>query len=489
MKIVFIASEMAPFAKTGGLADVTGSLPREIRLLGHEVIAFVPRYKSVDPMSLGLEVAVERLRVPMGSEKEAARIYKTRLDSGVDCYFIDHPEFFCRDALYGTPLGDYPDNDRRFTFFQRAVLETLVYLGIKSDILHCHDWQTGLIPVYLKILYKKTPLFQKTKTIFTIHNLAYQGTFPPDSLAATGFGWEEFRMERLEFYGKISFLKGGILDADTVTTVSERYAREILTPEFGCGLEGVLSKRKDRLHGVVNGIDPQEWDPEIDEDLAENYSLKRPSGKTTNKIDLQKENGLNPDVKIPLLGMVTRLADQKGMDIFIPAISALLEMGAQIVLLGTGEEKYHQMLRDIAKKNKGKIAVHILFDSKMAKRIYGGSDMMLFPSYYEPCGLGQMIALRFGTIPVVRATGGLADTIQEFDGTRRLGNGFLFEDYTSEALGAACRRALSLFRAPELWNDLIQNAMQCDFSWAASAKKYVKIYELTKRQATEGSEK
>lgn len=487
MKIAFIASEMVPFAKTGGLADVIGSLPKEIRLLGHEVMAFLPRYKSVDPQSWRLEVEAERISIPLGSEKAAARVYRTRLDSGIECYLIDHPEFFCRDSLYGTPLGDYPDNDRRFTFFQRAVFETLIHLGIKPDILHCHDWQTGLIPVYLKKLYAKS--FSKTKSIFTIHNLGYQGNFPPDSLSATGFSWAEFRMERLEFYGKFSFLKGGILDADTVTTVSERYAQEILTTEFGCGMEGVLGKRKNRLFGVINGIDPEEWDPEKDEDLAENFSLKRLSGKSANKIDLQKENGLTPDIKTPLFGVVTRLVDQKGLDILIPAIGSLIEMGAQLVLLGTGEEKYHQMLRDIAKKNKGRMAVHILFDPKMAKRIYAGSDMMLLPSYYEPCGLGQMIALRFGTIPVVRATGGLADTIQEFNGSNRTGNGFSFEEYQTEDLVAACRRAIGMFRAPELWNDLIRNAMNCDFSWAASAKKYVKIYELTKRQATEGSEK
>lgn len=488
MKIVFAASEMAPYSKTGGLADVIGSLPQEVRLLGNEVLAFVPRYKSTDPEAWKLETVLDRLDVPLGTEKEAVRVFHRMGDDGVSVYFIDHPEFFCRDGFYGTALGDYPDNDRRFALFQRAVLETLKALHIKPDVIHCHDWQTGLIPVYLKTLYTGS-VFQKTKSIFTIHNLAYQGNFPPDSLPMTGLSWDHFKMERLEFYGKFSFLKGGILDADSVTTVSEKYAEEILTREFGCGMEGVLAKRKPRLSGILNGIDVEEWNPEKDRELVSPFSLKKIDKKFANKTALQKENGFAADSKTPLIGMVSRLIDQKGIDILIGALPAIFELGFQVVALGTGEEKYHQVLRDLAKKNKSRLGIHILFDATMAKRIYAGCDMMFFPSYYEPCGLGQMIALRFGTIPVVRATGGLADTIEEFNPANRSGNGFSFKDYSAEALTGALHRAFEIYRAGELWPELVRNAMACDFSWTASARKYVRLYETTKRHAAEGMEK
>ncbi|MBI3313004.1 MAG: glycogen synthase GlgA, partial [Candidatus Omnitrophica bacterium] len=469
MKIVYVASEAVPFAKTGGLADVIGALPHEIRLLGHETSVFLPRYKSVNLEKWGFAPVIDRFEIPVGTEKESGRVFKATLASGVDAYVIDHPEFFMRDGLYGTALGDYPDNDRRFVFFQRAVLETLDQLNIKPDIIHCHDWQTGLIPVYLKTHYGDRPIFKKTKTVFTIHNLGYQGNFPPDSLPVTGFGWELFKLEKLEFYGKISFLKGGLVYADILTTVSERYAKEIQTKEFGCGLEGVLSKRKDMLLGIVNGIDYEEWNPETDKELSARYNFHKISHKEANKHELQKENGLKIDSKIPILGLVTRLVDQKGIDILIPALEEISSSGIQFVLLGTGEEKYHQVFRDIAKKNRGKFGIHILFDSTMAKRIYAGCDMMLFPSYYEPCGLGQMIALRFGTIPVARATGGLADTIQEFHPETGLGNGFLFAEYSSEAFIGAVRKAVSIFHNEKNWARLVKNAMESDFSWKASA--------------------
>lgn len=455
---------------------MVGSLCQEIQSLGHEVAAFLPRYKSVDIQKWGLSPAVEELQVPIGSERLTGKLWQASR-GGVRFYFLDQPEFFMREHFYGTALGDYPDNDRRFIFFQRGVLEALKGLNFKPDVIHAHDWQTGLIPVYLKTLYSGDSFFQKTRSVFTIHNLGYQGHFPPDSLPATGLGWEQCRMDRLEFYGKISFLKGALLDADALTTVSARYAQEIQTKEFGSGLEGVLAKRKDHLHGIVNGIDYKEWDPENDTDLASAYSLKQIEKKAANKTVLQKENSLVVDAKSPLIGIVSRLVDQKGLDILIPAFDALWQLGAQIVLLGTGEEKYHHVLRDIAKKNRGRIGVHILFDSKMAKRIYAGSDMLLVPSYYEPCGLGQMIALRYGTIPVVRATGGLADTIQEFDPRTGKGNGFVFTEYTSEELVRAVERAAQIYASEKKWLELVANAMTSDFSWAASAKKYVQLYE------------
>ncbi len=485
MKIVFAVSEMQPFAKTGGLADVAGSLSAALQGLGHEVVVFLPRYRTVDVRKLELKSVLDSFEVPVGNEKEKGRLLERKLENGVRVLFIDHAEFFNRDTFYGTAHGDYPDNDRRFIFFQRAIFQCLKGISFKPDILHCHDWQTGLIPVYLKTLYAHDPFFQKTKSVFTIHNLGYQGNFPPDSLPATGLGWEHFRLERLEFYGKVSFLKGGLVDSDALTTVSERYAQEIQTLEFGSGLEGVLVRRRETLYGVLNGIDPEEWNPETDRDIPARFSMAKTDKKTVNKAALQKENSLVPDLQKPLIGMVTRLVDQKGLDILIPALGALMQRGAQFVLLGTGEEKYHHVLRDFAKKNKGQCGVHILFDSKMAKRIYAGSDMMLMPSYYEPCGLGQMIALRYGSIPVVRETGGFADTIRNFDPKTGTGNGFSFQEYTPEALLDSVDRAFKVYGNEGKWKDLTRNAMACDFSWDASAKKYGRVYEITKRRPIE----
>lgn len=487
MKIIFAASEMVPYAKTGGLADVIGSLTSALRGQGLEAAAFLPRYETVNIRKWNLQSAVDELNIQIGSEREKGKIYSTVSPGGVTLYFVDHPEFYSREGFYGTSAGDYPDNDRRFIFFQRAVLEGLKALPLRPDIIHCHDWQTGLIPVYLKTLYAGDAFFQKTKSVFTVHNLGYQGNFPPDSLPITGLGWEQFRMERLEFYGKVSYLKGGLLDADTISTVSERYSQEIQSQEFGCGMEGILVKRREHLFGIVNGIDYDEWNPETDPDLAAPFNAQRLDKKAVNKNSLQKENNLKTDARAPLVGVVTRLVDQKGIDILIPALGDILGKGAQLVLLGTGEEKYHHILRDFAKKHKGRASVHILFDSKMAKHIYAGADMMLIPSYYEPCGLAQMIALRFGTIPVVRFTGGLADTITEYDPKTGEGNGFGFNEYTAEALVKAAERALVLYQNEKKWQELVQNAMAGDFSWNASAKKYVQLYEMTAKRGKIGS--
>lgn len=473
---------MVPFAKTGGLADVAGTLPREIQALGHEVLSFLPKYKKVDLNRWPLKEVIDRFQVPVGSEEETGRVYRYDDSSGVKVFFLDQPEYFSRDELYGTPLGDYPDNDRRFIFFQRGVLEILKKLKLRPDVVHGHDWQTGLVPVYLKTLYADDSFFKKTRTIFTIHNLAYQGNFPPDSLAFTGLSWDEFRMERLEYYGKVSFLKGGLVYSDELTTVSARYAEEIQTKEYGCGMDGVLRARRDALAGILNGIDPEEWNPEKDPDLPANFSWKKLEGKTACKAALQRENHLKVDPKIPLLGIITRLADQKGLDLLAPAMPALLKRGVQLVLLGTGEEKYHQLFRELAREHAGQLGAHLLFDAKMAKRIYAGSDIFLMPSRYEPCGLGQLISFRFGTVPVVRETGGLADTVSPFDSKTEEGRGFIFRDYTTEAFLEALNEALKVFEEPKAWTKLMKNGMRSDFSWRASAKQYVELYERVERK-------
>jgi len=474
---------MAPFAKTGGLGDVVGSLAGAIRALGHDVSVFLPRYRSIDIQQWELETAIDYFELIVGNQLEATRIFSKKLENGIKVYFVEHPDYFMREELYGTLVGDYQDNDRRFTYFQRAALKATEKLKLAPDIVHCHDWQTGLVPVYLKTPEAGSAPLQKARSIFTVHNLAYQGNFPPDSFPATGLGWEFYKSDLLEFYGKFSFLKGGLVFADAVTTVSERYSREIQTKEFGCGMEGVLAARKDSVTGIINGIDPKDWDPATDPDIDAKYDLKDLSGKKINKAALQKENGFKIDPSIPLLGFVARLVDQKGLDILVPVLERLSEQqDVQMVLLGTGEDQYHQILRDLAKKNKKWFGVHILFDPKMAKKIYAGSDMLLIPSYYEPCGLGQIIGLRFGTVPIVRATGGLADTIQNFEPTSQKGNGFIFEDYTSDALHAVLLRAVKTFKQEKLWKSLVKNAMESDFSWNASAKKYEKLYESVKRR-------
>ncbi len=483
MKIIFVTSEMVPYAKTGGLADVCGTLPKELADLGHEVCVGMPRYKKIDTTKFGLKKVVEGLEVPLGSEKKFARVYTTVHQEKVEVYFIDSTEFFGRDELYGTPQGDYPDNDRRFIFFQRAALEFFRITNFKPDIIHCHDWQTGLIPVYLKTLYKSDSFFKRTKSFFTIHNLAYQGNFPPDTLPTTGLGWEEFHMERLEFYGKASFLKGGIVYADVVTTVSERYAEEIQTKEFGCGLEGVLKKRKADLYGIINGIDLEEWNPETDQDIAANYSLGNLDKKQVNKEALQKENKLEASPDIPLFGMISRLADQKGFDILAPILGDFAtKLDAQFVLLGTGDEKYHVLLRQEMKKYSKRFGINTLFDNKMAKRIYAGSDIFLMPSYYEPCGLGQLISLRYGTVPLVRETGGLADTVTDFNSKTSEGTGFVFKEYKSQALFKTIERAIQVFKDKKAWRELIKRGMKCDFSWKASAKKYIDLYQQAEKK-------
>ncbi|MFZ5802190.1 MAG: glycogen synthase GlgA [Candidatus Omnitrophota bacterium] len=482
MKVVFAASEIAPFAKTGGLADVTGALPLEIRNLGHEVYAFLPRYRSIDIQKEGLKIVYERVPVPMGSNIEHARLFEKKPSPGLVYYFIDAPELFGREGLYGTLQGDYGDNDRRFTFFQRAVLEALKMLYLKPDIIHCHDWQTGLIPVYLKTLYAEEYLFKKTRAVFTVHNLAYQGNFPPDSLPVTGLSWNEYKFEKLEFYGKCSFIKGGIVYSDAVTTVSAGYAEEVLKEETGCGMHGALRQKGPHFQGILNGIDHRLWNPETDAALIERYSAGNLGGKKANKRSLRKENGLSAGEDLPLFGIVSRLVDQKGLDILIAIFDELMRLDLEIVILGLGDEKYHWRLRELRKKYRDRCGVHIVFDESMARRMYAGCDVMMIPSNYEPCGLTQMIALRYGTVPLVRAVGGLRDTVEEFHAAKGTGNGFLFEAYSGDAMLAAIHRALNTYREPTLWQKLVKNTFASDFSWQASAKKYVALYDKLTRE-------
>ncbi len=454
MKIAFMSSEVVPFAKTGGLADVAGSLPLALEKLGLDVKIIMPKYKSV--------------KVSAG---------RTVLGKGLDVFFIDNKKYFDRDQLYGDRYGDYPDNLERFSFFSKAALELLKSINFKPDIIQCNDWQTSLIPVYLKTLYKDDPFFKNVRTVLTIHNLAYQGTFAKSQYPITGLDWNLFNVNGLEFYDKINLLKGGILFSDVINTVSPTYAQEIQTKEFGCGLEGVLKDRSSDLYGVINGIDYDVWNPETDKAIVKNYTKATSEDKYINKEDLQRITGLKVDKKIPVFGIISRLADQKGLDLISAIIGDFLKSNVQFVLLGTGEDKYHVLFEKIAKQYPKKAAINLKFDAVLAQKIYAGCDMFLMPSRYEPCGLGQLMCLRYGTIPIVRSTGGLKDTIQDFDADRKRGNGFAFTDYESSELYKTIKRALKVYMDSKTWQALVKKAMGCDCSWENSAARYVDLYK------------
>lgn len=452
MRVVFVASEVVPFAKTGGLADVAGSLPLALEALGAEVSIVMPRYRAVQ------------------AKENPARVGK-----GIDVYFLEHDGYFNRPALYGESGGDYPDNLDRFGWFCRRALELLTERRIHPDVIHCHDWQTGLIPAYLKTVFGTDPNFAGTKTVFTIHNLAYQGLFPREQFGRLGLDGSLFSMEGLEFYGQVNFLKAGLVFSDLITTVSPTYAKEIQTKAFGCGLEGVLQKRRDALVGILNGIDVQALDPRTDRHLAVKLGSDVAAFKQQNKQALAAQCGLESNPALPLFGLISRLADQKGIDLVVEALAWLMQRG-QLVVLGSGDEKYQKLLQQTAQKFPGRLSVHIKFDPQLAQRIYAASDFFLMPSRFEPCGLGQMISLRYGTVPVVRQTGGLADTIVDLDQSPQVGNGFVFEECSSQALIGAMERALGWFGQKPQWAGVVQRAARSDFSWARSAEAYLAIY-------------
>ncbi|MBI1976539.1 MAG: glycogen synthase GlgA [Candidatus Omnitrophica bacterium] len=454
MKIAFFSSEVTPFTKTGGLADVAESLPSALEKEGVELVVVTPRYGAAK------------------TKENPARIGKrTRV------YFVEHPGYFSsRQGLYGDRQGDYPDNLDRFSYFCRQGLDHLKKIGFQADVLHCHDWQTALVPVYLKTAYRRDPFFEKSRTVFTIHNMAYQGIFPKEEFSKTGIGAEWFSVNGLEFFGKINLLKGGIQFADTVTTVSPTYAKEIQTKEYGCGLDGVLRTREKHLVGILNGIDADQWNPQTDSEIACNYSVVDLEKKVKNKLALQKSAGLPIGEKIPLVGFVARLAQQKGLELMAGILPRFCAEKGEFILLGTGEDRYHRLFEEFQKECPKRCSIHLKFDASLARQIYAGADFFVIPSVYEPCGLGQMIAMRYGTIPIVRKTGGLADTVRDCDQTPD-GNGFVFEEHSSKALYHAIERGIKAFQEKEKWGKLVERAMKCNFSWKASAKEYVRLYE------------
>jgi starch synthase len=480
MKVLFAASEVAPFAKTGGLAEVAGSLPPAIAALGNDVRVVMPLYRQVDRMKLKLK-HVATFFVPIGTWKERCDIFEHGIGSGVRVYFVEKDVYFDRPELYQTSQADYPDNAERFIFFSRAILELGQAVGFSPDIIHCNDWQTGLVPLYLKKVYRDLPALRRTRTVFTVHNLGYQGQFWHWDMHLTGLGWDVFTPEGIEFWGGINFLKAGLVYADILTTVSRTYSKEIQTPEYGHGLDGVLIKRAADLYGIVNGIDYSTWDPSRDPAIRQFFTASRLAGKATCKRALQAMVALPPSGD-PLLGMVTRLVDQKGLDVLTDALPEIMSLGVQLVVLGTGDEKYHRILMDAAGDYPKQMRVLLRFDDRIAKSIYAGCDMFLMPSRYEPCGLGQMNALRYGTVPIVRKTGGLADTVVNFNPRTGRGTGFLFEDYSASAVVDSLRRALEVYGDKKRWKLLVRSCMKQDFSWERSAREYMKVYRKAMRK-------
>lgn len=462
MKIAMVASEVVPFAKTGGLADVAGALPLALEYCGHEIIVIMPGYKCITEAKLKISrVAPDVTTCVMGKN--------------IKVYFIENKAYFNRDGLYGDKNGDYPDNLERFSFFCRRALDLLKEIDFPADILHLHDWEASLVAGYLKNLYAKMSFYSRMRCVLTLHNIGYQGIFAKEEFPKLGLGWELFDIAGFEFFNKVNLLKGGMVFTDFINTVSPTYAQEIQTEKLGFGLDGLLRQRKQVLSGILNGVDYSVWDPSTDRFIAQNFSLANPEDKALNKEDLQKICGLAQDKNIPVLGMVSRLAEQKGLDIFAAALDDLCKLEVQLVILGAGDLKYQKILKSAAVKYPKVISLNLKFDDPLAHKIYAGSDIFLMPSQYEPCGLGQLISLHYGTIPLVFKTGGLADTISR-------NNGFVFSQYTKEELLRLIKKATLVFKDKNKWLSLIKHAMECNFSWKVSADKYIQLYGKAKKK-------
>jgi starch synthase len=483
LNILFVTSEAEPFAKTGGLADVSGALPQTIKELGHEIRIMMPRYGAISERKFKLHdvIRLREITVPVGNDLKTGHVnssFISSLKAKVQVYFLASQEMFSRQGIYINPDSkkDYTDNDTRFIFFCRGVLETLKKLGWQPDIIHCNDWQTGLIPAYLKTVYKDEPLFKHIKTIFTIHNLGYQGQFPAEAFKKTGLPDSEFTMNGVEFYGKLNFMKAGLVYADVITTVSEKYAREITSSEeYGAGLEGILKKRKKDLHGIINGIDYTVWNPETDPIIDQRYDLKSLEGKEQNKIALCKKFGLEYKEGVPVIGCITRLVDQKGIDLIKEVADDMMKLDIQFVMIGMGEKRYHEFFESFKKKYHKKVGITFGMSEEIAHLIEAGADMYLMPSRYEPCGLNQLYSLKYGTVPIVRATGGLDDTIQDV-GSSGNGTGFKFNKYDGKELLKTIQRAVKMYHNRKTWQKIMRNGMAKDFSWESSAKKYINLY-------------
>lgn len=477
LKILFLASEVVPFAKTGGLADVAGSLPGALRKLGVDVRVGLPYYRMVREQGFSAKTALRGLEVPLGDGSLTGDVLQTETEDGVMVYFFEREDLFDRPNLYGAPQGDYYDNLTRFTYFCRGALLFSKEAGFDFNIVHCHDWQTGLVPAYLRTVYRTDAFFSEAVSVFTIHNIGYQGIFSPDKLALCGLPADTFTPDGLEYWGNISLLKAGLVYADAITTVSPKYSREIQTPECGMGMEDLLRQRRAVLHGILNGVDYRSWDPVTDGHVPARYSSENMAGKRHSKESLIKEMGLDSSLKMkPLLGLISRLSTQKGLDLLVETLEQVLALDVGLVILGAGDEEIQKAIQDAVARHAGRVGLKIGFDEPLSHRIIAGADILLIPSRYEPCGLTQMYALKYGTVPLVRATGGLDDTVTPFDPETGLGNGFKFGPYEAKAFVSTVRRAVELFQDAKAWRTMTANGMKADFSWDRSARRYLELY-------------
>jgi starch synthase len=482
MHIVFAASECVPFVKTGGLADVVGALPRELVKLGHKVTVYLPLYAAVRPHLEGeWKYAASSITIPFQHYNRFAGIVDGGERDGVKYYFVDCPELFDRQGIYGPNGGAYGDNAERFGLFARAVLEGCKQLGV-PEVFHVHDWQASLIPVFLHTIYRSDPTLQKAGVVLTVHNAGYQGWFPPATTEQLLLPWEIFTFDKLEHYNTFNFLKGGVVYSDMLTTVSPKYAEEIQTPEGGNGLDGAFGQRSADLRGILNGVDYAEWDPGTDGNLAAHYTPEDLAGKSECRADLLHAFGLDVPDSTPVIGIVSRFATQKGFDLLKDVGGRLAERDVAIVALGTGEPVYEHFFRELAYANSARVGVQIRYDEAMAHKIEAGSDIFLMPSRFEPCGLNQIYSLKYGTVPVVRATGGLDDTVEEWNRERKSGTGFKFVDYSPQAFLDAIDRALEAFHHEDCWRQLMRNGMAQNFSWDEPARQYAAVYEEVARR-------
>ncbi|MFA7288444.1 MAG: glycogen synthase GlgA [Melioribacteraceae bacterium] len=486
LKILFVTSEVVPFIKTGGLADVSSALPQILQELGHQVRIVVPKYGAIDERKYKIHEVVRLKDLTTEIDKKEV-VFSLRSSfligqkTRVQIYFLDNNDYYgSRHSLYSDPMTgeEYADNDERFILLARSIFDLIQKLGWIPDIIHCNDWQCGLIPVYLKTMYNDDPMFENIKTVFTVHNLASQGVFPKSSFAKTGLPNNLEKESGVLQKGKMNFLKSGLLFADAINTVSETYAKEISEDKtLGLGLYDSLSKRKKDLYGIINGIDDSIWNPEIDSKIPKKYSMKNLDHKIENKKALADNFNLEYKREVPIIGLISRLVDNKGFDLLKKAVPDLLKIDAQFVILGTGDKKYHKFLESLSSKNPNKFSCYLGFDDELAHLIEAGSDMFLMPSLYEPCGLNQMYSLMYGTVPIVRKTGGLADTVIPYNSKNEEGNGFVFEKYNAKEMVAEIKNAVKVYSSDQkTWQKIMKNGMKSNFTWLNSAKNYIDLY-------------
>ncbi|MBF0529206.1 MAG: glycogen synthase [Deltaproteobacteria bacterium] len=481
MNILFVTPEVTPFARAGGLGDVSHHLPRALAALDHKLWIITPKHRTTEDAGYQLTPWPKSIQVPIGWRERTAQLFSCRVEPNIEVIFVGCDDLYNRGGLYGNEYGDYEDNAERFIFFNRAVMETIRVMDLIPDVIHGHDWPSGLAPVYVKTLYKNLSNLNKTATVFTFHNLGSQGIFWHLDFPMTGLGWELFTPEGLEFHHQINMTKAGLVTADLISTVSRKYSQEVLTPEYGFGLEGVLKNRREETYAVPHGVDYQVWDPAIDPYLTANYSVESLQLKSKCREVLNDIFGLKPDDQ-PIMAMVSRLFDRKGMDLINTAMDRLLSLPMKMVFLGLGDERYHSFLTKMAAAHPERLGVKIAYEPALVHQIMAGADIFLMPSRYEPCGLEQMYSLKYGTIPVVRATGGLDDSVIDVEQSPDTGTGFKFHDYTSEALYLSLASATNLFKDQSAWTAMMRRGMGLDFSWYRAAIQYEAIYQLAIRK-------